>query len=289
MPFSGTTVFFDAGLLTESEFVDLFGGSPKDIKGYKPISCKNEEGETRNFYVISLKGIDGDKILSMRRCRLSHEVTVEQSEFQLLATEQLTSQQGKDWFAFASRGHFEKVRPVRASGRSNLKSGADFFEIADRKERDRREELEESDASNDEQNALEEMDADAEEEKANEPKHVQVADASTMLGTTFAVPAEKPKKRRKIDREEDDLEGDMPEEAGSNASSQLAHLAKIDNEMYQVAKKHNALTQRPTPGCLFNLNVVAQVANPGKIGSILYGVRILIFESPSPVFGLLQR
>ena len=82
--------------------MDLFGSSPKDIKGYKPISCKNEEGETRNFYVISLNGIDSDKILSMRRCRLSHEVTVEQSEFQLLASEQLTSQQGKDWFAFAS-------------------------------------------------------------------------------------------------------------------------------------------------------------------------------------------
>ena len=117
------------------------------------------------------------------------------------------------------------------------------------------------------------MDATAEEEKANEPKHVQVADASSMLGSSFAVPAEKPAKKKRKTRQDDDELEDMPEEAGSNASSHLAHLQKMDQEMYEVAKKHSLLTQRPTPACLFNLNCATQLLNPSKIGSVLYGVR----------------
>ena len=268
-------IFYDVGLLTESEFVDVFDMSPKEIKGYKPISCKNEEGEVRNFYVVTLKGIDPDLILSMRRCRLSHEVSVEQNEFQLLLSEQLTSQQGKDWFAFASKGHFEKVRPFRPTAKSSLKAGSDVNELWERLNREREAKIgeEEENASHngsEVEDVMDQLDNASEAKQPSGPKHMQIGDAASMLGSTFAVPQDKPKKKRKTAVEDDDEE--MPEEAGSNASSQLAHLQQVDNDMFLVAKRHALISQRPTPSCLFNMNVVKQLTTPGKIGSILYGV-----------------
>ena len=268
-------IFYDAGLLTESEFVDVFDISPKEIKGYKPISCKNEEGEVRNFYVISLKGIDPDLILSMRRCRLSHEVSVEQNEFQLLLSEQLTAQQGKDWFAFASKGHFEKVRPFRPTAKSSLKSGADFNELNERLNRERQAKIGEgeSEDSQQEQDVMEQLDLDHEAGSGQPagPKHMEIRDAASMLGSTFATPAERPKKKRRAAVVDDD-DDEMPEEAGSNISTQLAHLQQVDNDMYQVARKHSQISQRPTPSCLFNMDIVKQLTSPGKIGCVLNGV-----------------
>ena len=70
---------------------------------------------------------------------------------------------------------------------------------------------------------------------------MEVSDASSMLGSIFAPPPEPLKKRRKKNQENQESEQvdlPVPDKFGSNASSQIAHLQKVDQEMYLVAKRH---------------------------------------------------
>ncbi len=116
-------------MLTEAEFVELFTISPRDVKNLKKLNCCNEEGEQKEFYVISLKGLDASQVFGMRRIQLAHEVTIEKDEFQMLHSEQLVPSQPSDWFSFASQKHFENFRPFKLTGKANLLSPEAVFKL----------------------------------------------------------------------------------------------------------------------------------------------------------------
>ena len=124
------------------------------------------------------------------------------------------------------------------------------------------------------QDVLDEMDDGGEEGAASGgPKHEIVGGADRMLGRgAMAAPEKATKKRRKAAAVEDD---EIPEEAGSTMSSQLAHLEATDPMMSDVAKKHHKLTGRPTPPCLLMLSVAKQFQGDSKIGHVLNGVLFL--------------
>eukprot|EP00435_Cladocopium_sp_Y103_P049805 s2018_g15.t1 len=267
----GCLVYWEAGLLTESEFTDVFGISVKDVQNLKKIEGFNEEGEKRNFYLVNLKGLSAEEVFGMRRIMITHEMAVNQSEFQLLSGEQLTDDQGHKWFSFASKGHFDNARPFKLSGKASLITGGSLHQLARELAESREEALQPDSQDPSENNAdlLDEMDGDDGEAGGEPgPKHEVMADPGHMLGRTAMPAPERPKKRRKMDKIEDD---EIPEEAGSTMSSQLAHLEAVDPLMFDVAKKHHKITNRPTPPCLLMLSVAKQFQGDSKIGHILNG------------------
>ena len=138
---------------------------PQKAKGLNKVSLKNEEGELRTFYMISLRGLPPDVILSMRRVSLAYNITVEQNENQLQASEQITATQGQDWFSFASKGHIDKVRPFRMQGKSSLISGGALLQLQQKLQTDREEGLGPSQENEeDEVDPLDDMDGSNKEE-----------------------------------------------------------------------------------------------------------------------------
>ena len=259
-------------MLTEAEFTDVFGISVKDVQNLKKIEGVNEEGEKRNFYLISLKGLSAEEVFGMRRVMLCHEMAVNQSEFQVQAGEQLTDDQGHKWFSFASKGHFDNARPFKLNGKSSMITGGSLHQLARELTESREDALmpDSQDSSGKDQDLLDEMDCNGDEGGSEGPKHEVVTEADRMLGRgAMAAPEKSTKKKRKVAPVEED---DIPEEAGSTMSSQLAHLETTDPLMFDVAKKHHKITGRATPPCLLMLTVAKQFQGDTKIGHVLNGV-----------------
>jgi hypothetical protein len=126
------------------------------------------------------------------------------------------------------------------------------------------------DSSGKDQDLLDEMDCNGDEGGSEGPKHEVVTEADRMLGRgAMSAPEKSTKKKRKVAPVEED---DIPEEAGSTMSSQLAHLETADPLMFDVAKKHHKITGRATPPCLLMLTVAKQFQGDTKIGHVLNGV-----------------
>ncbi len=68
-------MYFEVAVLTESEFVAIIGLHPKDLK-VSSVSLTNEEGGQMSGYLVSLKDMPSSELPSIRKLRMSRDVTV---------------------------------------------------------------------------------------------------------------------------------------------------------------------------------------------------------------------
>ena len=95
----GTEVYTEAGLLTEAEVMRLVGALPsslnlKDLSEYGLV--RNEHGEPRKLFLVSLAGLDCGAIHSLRRIKMFSTIELRRSTHLLPARQQLTPSQPKD-------------------------------------------------------------------------------------------------------------------------------------------------------------------------------------------------
>lgn len=262
-------VYYEAGLLDEKEFTAWVGLSPADKefnakKGktadreIMPVTICDEEGHYRDFYLVSLEGLNPSDVLSMRKIQLQYFVDIIMDEHLLPLGRQFAREQPKNWFDFAGKDHCNKMRSggLKISERAKLPLLTDIMSKAAS--------IMEARENQEEQNAAEQLEAEAamgtsgflsdiDDEQDEGPKHVQMGDASGLLGTMGPAAAEKKKgtkaPRRKKEKEEEDEDLEEVSQAGS--TTRMIELAKMDPVLASVAAKHEKLTGRPAAKCFF--------------------------------------
>ncbi len=265
-------VYYEAGLLDEKEFTAWVGLSPadKEFNGKKgktadreimPVTICDEEGHFRDFYLVSLEGLNPGDVLSMRKVQLQYFVDIIMDEHLLPLGRQFAREQPKNWFDFAGKDHCNKMRSggLKISERAKLPLLTDIMNKASS--------IIEARENQEEQLAAEQLESEAmmgtganylddiDDEQDEGPKHVQLGDSTGLLGTMGATAVasdkkkSKPAKRKRDKAEEDDEEMDEVSQAGS--TTRLVELTKTDPVLAAVATKHEKLTGRPAPKCFF--------------------------------------
>lgn len=277
-------MFTEMGLLSESEFVRLVGATPKDV-GAKSVEIKNEEGEKKAMFIISLRGLPLEEMLSIRKIQIAHKVSVDHMEHLLLQERQLTQDQGLIWADSTCKQQI-KSRPsaVTFAGRAGLHSLEHYQGKAEEIEEKRRSalglnanEVEEEDEENDD--ILDQMDLG---EQLALPQHEAVPEGSSAFGSmlsttaTGSVKKKAPKTQKKKGGGTAEDDEEMLEEAssvGGLGNKMLpTEISRVDPEMGPVAKKHYDLTNRTSPS-LANLQIKRFLAGE-KLGQAINGVGI---------------
>lgn len=291
--FSGTMVFVECGLLDEKEFAAWVGLSPndKDLNGKKgkdkeimPVKTVDESGHCKEFYLVSLEGLQPGDIFSMRRTQFQYYVDIVMDEHHVQPSTQLSRDQPKNWFEFASKAHGAKHRGMGGEKQDRKPTIHSLSLLMEKASAivSRRESAEvvpqEPGDSQDSQAYADELDA-LDAEKEGGPQHAQLQDESMLLGSG-ANPGKGPApkktartgKKKALGDDDDDMEIDSV--AGSSA--RMVELTKNDPEMSIVAQRHEKITGRSAPKCFENLQVKDVFVEGSKIKQNMYGARALI-------------
>ena len=283
----------EAGLLDEKEFIAWVGISPMDKelnpvnkkreREFSPVKVVDEEGNLKDFYVMSLEGLDPADVLGMRKIQLQYHAEIIMDEHLLPRDRQLSKDQPMKWFNFAKSGHAGEYRlgGLQVNQRSHLPSLSQCLSRASSiiEERQFKENLEveeqlaaEAAAADDGDGVLDEIDGD-------EPAgvvHVAAATAESLLGTSLRQsatakkkPAGRGKKRKGAEEEEEDFQ---ESESGVGASNRMVELAKSDPELAVVAQKHEKITGRTAPKCFESLKMADCFVEGNKVKQAVYGV-----------------
>ncbi len=101
---TATQVFMDAGVLTEAELLrECKNVTVASLKGVKLQPVTLEDGTETKGIIVTLKGLDLATILSMRKVRLYHDVSLSHREEILQPCMQIRQEQGMDIFEMASK------------------------------------------------------------------------------------------------------------------------------------------------------------------------------------------
>ena len=271
-------MFVEMGLLSESEFVRLVGATPKDV-GAKSVDIKNEEGEKKAMFVISLRGLPLEELCGIRKIQIAHKVSVDHMEHLLLQERQLTQDQGLIWAESTCKQQI-KSRPssVTFAGRAGLHTLEHYQGKAQEIEEKRRSALgvneEAAEEEDEETDILDQMEMG---EQTALPLHEAVPEGSSAFGSLLSTTAtgsakKKQTKKKKSGEEEDNMPDDASSMGGVGNKMNPTEIAKIDPEMAPVAKKHFELTNRASPS-LANLQIKRFLAGE-KLGQAITGVGI---------------
>ena len=287
-------------MLDEKEFASWVGLSPldKDLNGKKgkdreimPIRSVDEEGNWKEFYLVSLEGLELGDVLSMRRTQFQYYVDIILDEHHVPMGNQLSKDQPRNWFEYATKDHFTKHRgfvpkqTFSSSSGDGLKldrplvhSLSKLMEkasgiISSREDAEAHAEAPDDDEM-DSQDQLADIDA---ENEGKSIRHAQLPDMmlSNMGGPTPTKPAPKKQargshKKRKTDEEEDDA---VDLESATGSSLRMLELGKNDPELVVVAQKHENITGRKAPKSFENLRVQDVFVDGNSTGKQnLYGV-----------------
>ena len=101
-------------MLSDTEFVELIGVAPADLK-MTPVKIKRTEegGSMSRAYLVSLRGLDAGDVHALRKLRVFHTATVELDSYMLTRDSQISETQGPAWLDF-----------VRSAEQKDLPSGA---------------------------------------------------------------------------------------------------------------------------------------------------------------------
>eukprot|EP00438_Fugacium_kawagutii_P016280 Skav201194 [mRNA] locus=scaffold633:304690:311323:- [translate_table: standard] len=290
-----TLVYYECGLLDEKEFTAWIGLTPQDkeFNGKKgkdreimPVLTCDEEGNYKEFYLVSLEGMQIGDVLGMRKTQFQYYVDIIMDEHHVPAGCQLSREQPRNWFEFAGKDHFRKhrgmtIRPTSSGGEkqdkppiysmSQLISKANSI-IAERERAEAGFGFEGS-GLGDSQDSLDDLDQ-IDAGKAGGPQHARLD--STYLGGIgpSSAPKTAPKKgtkarAKKKGEEDEDMEG----ESAAGSSARMLELNKNDPELAVVAKKHEKLTGRAAPKSFENLRVGDVFVEGNKAKQSLYGAR----------------
>lgn len=282
---SGTMVYYEAALLDEKEFLAWVGLEPldKDLNAKKsrnerefsPCLVCDEEGNYKEFYLVSLEGLQPADVMSMRKIQCQYYVDIIMDEHHVPQGCQVSKDQPKNWFEFASQGHVTKLRGggLKVSDRAKLISLSSMMAKAATIIQSREAAEEEQEAGHDESNYLDQLD----DVDSSGPKHAQFADSSALLGSMQPL-AKKEKKqpqsrgRRKADKGDEQEDNELELESATGSTSRLLELQKVDPELAIVAQKHQKITGRFAPKCFENLQIKDVFAEGTKSKQSAYGV-----------------
>ena len=274
-------MFTQMGIVTDSEFVRLVGSAPKDV-GAKPVEAKNEEGEKKNMYVMSLRGLPLEELLSIRKIEISHSVSVDHIEHLLLQEKQLTQDQGMVWAESTCKQQI-KTRPssVTNAGLAGLHTLEYYQKKAAEIEKRRQEQMgaeAEEDEADEEDNLLDQMDGEVPSSGVR-PVHEAVPEAGSAFGSILSTTASatgksRAKKKRGSKKDEEEEDADNVSSIGFSGRMNPLEIARVDPEMAPVAKKHEMLTNRVSPS-LANLQI-KRFLDGEKLGQAITGVRLSV-------------
>ena len=106
----------------EDEVLDFFGSTPRDL-GLPSINIQSPELGTMCVYPVSLRGLSGGDLASMRKMKLSHRAQVIMNEQYLTPATQMISDQGQKWLKHAAQQHIGQ-RPEACKSKMNLQTCA---------------------------------------------------------------------------------------------------------------------------------------------------------------------
>ena len=287
---SGTELFYEVGVVSESEFLRLVGVPPADLKKKATLLKSTEEGGTLKVWFVSLRGLDVGELHAIRKMRVYHKVEVVQDQVLLDHAEQLCEHQAKSWFDFAQSKQMDK-RPhgCKISQRGLLPTIASLQEDAEKVLATRRQQLKDSIHAKRKKPAGSESDEDEEGEDDNQagkeqgnvsgdeedelaklleegqagagvparPKAKAVASACLRLGQEEEEPKRPVKRRKAKDADADGEPEADAEDADNQPKSELQQLEADDPDMHEVAMKHQELTKTGTKASLWKQLQVA--------------------------------
>ena len=252
----------------------------KKEKEVQSVSITSEDGMTHHYYMISLSGLDASETAGLRKMQIAHDVTVQFGELLLDPSEQVTKSQPQAWFNFAKANHCGTQRPFtkQAAVQNQIKDGkpppvlsvqkwrAKAESILKKRERD--EAGVQSDNSDGDQSDDDHL-ADMDDEGEGRPKHAQLESTEALINAPKLEAKRKAAAKRRGKKQDDEDDEDL---SMTGSQSRVMELAQLDPDMSKVAAKHEQLTGRGTPPCLFALDIAKAFECNGKIGQSINGV-----------------
>ena len=115
-------MYYEIGVPTEPEVLNYLGVLPKDV-GLPSVSIQSPELGSITVHPMSLRGMHGGDLASMRKMRISHSARIMLQEQYLTPAIQFHEEQGRTWLDHAARQHV-KNRPEAFKGKTDLQSFA---------------------------------------------------------------------------------------------------------------------------------------------------------------------
>ena len=263
----GFRVFQERGLITSTEYYELLSKVPEDVKltaSKTPWQGPNANRE--NMYLIDLKGLPLDVILSLRRVHIYYDCKAAMLEEFLTPEHQLLPQQHNEMFRYVVSQHMaqrpekmhpssarphgiEKLREMHGVGSEELKGVKRSPDAAESQDSS-------SDATMSDGEGPQECGPGqvsgthkkvSTKKSAKKPRTAASTTASGTIAQSFA---------------DDNLS------LQSGASKEKSVVASLDPDMVAVAEKHLATPQGSSVKCLQLLRSKVFLLGPDKCGLV---------------------
>lgn len=271
MECTGTEVYSEAGLVSESEFQRLVGCDPKTV-GVKAVreenpkkkdsaekfKVMNEEGQEQRLFLISLAGLSCGDVHSIKKVRIFWRVELQNQEHLMQASRQLSAAEPQRMYAFHRQDMLHSMPfGLRASGKLQLETVQSLKERfssiqSQRKSREQ---------DNDEEADSDSMDETPDKRGVVAPRvaRSRFARAAPSEKTSNAATAKKRAAKAKSAKSADDAD----EDCFLANEGEISSLS-LDSDMLNVAKVCKGYPNK-IPQCLVHLSV-QRILSGEKLG-----------------------